>query len=50
MTTNYDAGQVAQQYQQAKEHPWRSRVETYSLMKLLGNKRGHQGTKGDITD
>lgn len=40
MLINYDANQVAEQYQQAKKQPWRSRIETYSLMKLLGDLRG----------
>lgn len=40
MTTDYNEGQLAEQYKQAKEQPWRSRVETYSLMKLVGDLRG----------
>lgn len=39
MTTNYNEGRVAEQYKQAKEQPWRSRVETYSLMQRLGDLR-----------
>lgn len=39
MKTDYDAGRVAEQYKQAKEQPWRFRVEEYSLMKLLGDLR-----------
>lgn len=42
MTTNYDAGHVAQQYREAKEHPWRRRVEAYSLMKLVGDLHGQK--------
>ncbi len=38
MTTNYNA--IAEQYKQCKEHPWRSRIETYSIMKRLGNIEG----------
>lgn len=40
MTTNYDEGHIAEQYKQAKEQPWRSRIETYSLLKLIGDIRG----------
>lgn len=40
MTTDYNQGQTAEQYQQAKEHPWRSRIESYSLMKLIGELQG----------
>lgn len=38
MATNYNA--IAEQYKQCKEHPWRSRIETYSIMKRLGNLEG----------
>jgi 2-polyprenyl-3-methyl-5-hydroxy-6-metoxy-1,4-benzoquinol methylase len=38
MTTDYNA--IAAQYKQCKEHPWRSRIETYSIMKRLGNVEG----------
>ncbi|HSA84665.1 MAG TPA: class I SAM-dependent methyltransferase [Nitrospira sp.] len=37
-TTNYNA--IAEQYKQCKEHPWRSRIETYSILKRLGNIEG----------
>jgi len=37
MTTDYNRDGVAQQYQHAKEQPWRSRIESYSLMKRIGN-------------
>lgn len=40
MTTDYNQGHIAEQYQQAKEQPWRSRIESYSLMKLIGELRG----------
>lgn len=40
MTTDYDGGHVAEQYKKAKEQPWRSRIETYSLMKLAGDLKG----------
>lgn len=40
MTTDYNRGQVAEQYRQAKEQPWRSRIETYSFMKLIGDLAG----------
>ena len=42
MTTDYNAANVAQQYKQAKEQPWRSRVETYSLLKRCGDMRGQR--------
>lgn len=38
MTTDYNA--IATQYKQCKEHPWRSRIETYSILKRLGNIEG----------
>lgn len=40
MTTDYNQGHIAEQYKQAKEQPWRARIETYSLMKLIGDVRG----------
>jgi len=38
MTTDYNV--IAQQYKKCKEHLWRSRIETYSLMKRMGNLEG----------
>jgi len=38
MTTDYNA--IAQQYKKCKEHPWRSRIETYSLMNRIGSLEG----------
>ena len=38
MSTDYNL--IAEQYKQCKEHPWRSRIETYSIMKHLGNLEG----------
>jgi len=38
MTTDYTV--IAEQYKQCKEHPWRSRIETYSILKHLGNVEG----------
>ena len=38
MTTDYD--QIAEQYRKEKERPWRSRIEAYSLMKLVGDVTG----------
>ncbi|MDK2741953.1 MAG: class I SAM-dependent methyltransferase [Nitrospira sp. BO4] len=38
MTTDYNA--IASQYKQCKEHPWRSRIETFSILKRLGNIEG----------
>ena len=40
MTTDYNQGQVAEQYKKAKEQPWRSRIETYSFMKRIGDLKG----------
>jgi toxoflavin synthase len=42
MTTDYNQGRVAEQYKEAKEQPWRSRVETYSLTKLIGDLKGRK--------
>ena len=38
MATDYNL--IAQQYKRAKEHPWRSRIESYSMMKLIGDLSG----------
>lgn len=38
MTTDYNV--IAQQYKKSKEQPWRSRIETYSLMKRVGDLKG----------
>ena len=38
MTTDYNA--IAQQYKECKEHSWRSRIETYSLMHRIGSLEG----------
>lgn len=40
MTTDYNQGSTAEQYKQAKGDPWRSRIEAYSLMNLLGDLNG----------
>ncbi|MFR9753999.1 class I SAM-dependent methyltransferase [Nocardia sp. 004] len=40
MSTDYDENLVAEQYRRAKEQPWRSQIETYSLMKLIGDPSG----------
>lgn len=40
MTTDYNKDRVAAQYKQAKQQPWRSRIESYSLLKLIGDLRG----------
>lgn len=39
MTTDYDQGHTAEQYQEAKDQPWRARVETYSFLKRIGDLR-----------
>ena len=33
--------QVANQYKKSKEQPWRTRIEMYSLMSLIGDLMGH---------
>jgi toxoflavin synthase len=40
MVTDYNHSRIAEQYQQAKFEPWRSRVETYSFLKLIGDVKG----------
>jgi toxoflavin synthase len=40
MVTDYNQGRIAEQYQQAKAQPWRSRVETYSFLRLIGDVEG----------
>lgn len=37
--TDYDEGATAPLYRKAKEWPWRSRIEAYSLLKLMGDVR-----------
>ena len=38
MTTDYDP--IAEQYQRAKQQPWRTFVESYTLMNLVGDPSG----------
>src|SRR5581483_1962544 len=38
MTTNYDP--IAEKYKRAKQQPWRTHVESYTLMELIGNVAG----------
>lgn len=38
MTTNYD--EIAEEYQRAKQQPWRLHLEHFTLFKLLGDLRG----------
>lgn len=40
MTLDYNEGQNAERYKQAKMQPWRSRIESYSFMNLIGDLRG----------
>ena len=40
MVTDYNQGRVAEQYQSAKAQAWRSRIEAYSFLKLIGDVRG----------
>jgi ubiquinone/menaquinone biosynthesis C-methylase UbiE len=42
MPTDYNHGNVARQYQQAKLQPWRERIEKFSLMSRLGDLRGRK--------
>lgn len=37
MVTDYNRGRTAQDYQEAKTHPWRELVEEYSFLKLIGD-------------
>jgi SAM-dependent methyltransferase len=38
MTTDYDP--IAEQYKRAKEQPWRTHVEAFSMMRLIGDPTG----------
>jgi ubiquinone/menaquinone biosynthesis C-methylase UbiE len=38
MTTNYDP--IAEQYKRSKQQPWRTHVEAYSLLQLIGDPAG----------
>ena len=38
MTTNYDP--IAEQYQRSKQQPWRTFIECFTLMELMGDPRG----------
>jgi ubiquinone/menaquinone biosynthesis C-methylase UbiE len=38
LTTNYDP--IAEQYKRAKQQPWRAHIETFTLMKLIGDPTG----------
>lgn len=38
ITTNYDP--IAEQYQRSKQQPWRTFIECYTLMELIGDPRG----------
>jgi toxoflavin synthase len=38
MTTNYDP--IAEQYKRSKQRPWRTHVESFTLMKLIGDVAG----------
>jgi toxoflavin synthase len=40
MVTDYNENRIAEQYQQAKAHSWRSHAETYSFMNLIGDVEG----------
>jgi toxoflavin synthase len=38
MTTNYDP--IAEQYRRTKQHPWRTHIEAFTLMTLIGDPAG----------
>lgn len=38
MTTNYDP--IAEQYQRSKQQPWRTHVECFTLMEMIGDPQG----------
>ena len=38
MTTNYDP--IAEQYKLSKQQPWRTHIEAYSLLRIVGNPTG----------
>jgi ubiquinone/menaquinone biosynthesis C-methylase UbiE len=40
MTTNYDP--IAEQYQRSKQQPWRTHVEAFNFMKLIGDPTGKE--------
>jgi SAM-dependent methyltransferase len=40
MTTDYDHGRTAELYRKAKAQPWRSRIESHSFMKRIGDLAG----------
>jgi hypothetical protein len=37
MTTDY--APIAEQYQRSKQHPWRTYVESFTLLALIGDPR-----------
>jgi toxoflavin synthase len=38
MATNYDP--IAEQYKRSKQRPWRTHIETFTLMELIGDPAG----------
>lgn len=38
MATNYDP--IAEQYKRSKQQPWRTHIETFTLMELIGDPAG----------
>src|SRR5262245_24926687 len=38
MTTNYDP--IAEQYKRSKQQPWRTFIESFTLMELIGDLQG----------
>ncbi|MGQ0636826.1 MAG: class I SAM-dependent methyltransferase [Planctomycetaceae bacterium] len=46
MTTDYNQGRIAEQYQEAKRQPWRARLETHTFLKVIGDLRGKKVVDG----
>jgi hypothetical protein len=38
MTTNYDP--IAEQYKRSKQQPWRTYIEAFTLMEIIGDPQG----------
>lgn len=42
MGTDYNEGRVAEQFQESRKQPWRSVIEEYSFLKLIGDVSGKE--------
>ncbi|MEV0945546.1 class I SAM-dependent methyltransferase [Rhodococcus sp. NPDC049939] len=42
MLTDYSQERIAEQYRESKTQPWRSQIETYSFLKLIGDVSGQK--------